>query len=144
MRHDEILGHVRDHFAQMLRRFRERSAVDGPANGLDLDALRASQGLSEDDPEDWATLLTHAEGADGLLRGFCEARCIGEAPEGGARALMLGELQKGYREYIARDLEHTAVFETLALEEPHSELPRAPISTVAATTSEPEVSRQPS
>jgi hypothetical protein len=110
MRYDEMRGHVRDHFAQMLREFRERSAADGPASGLALDILRASQGLSEGDPEDWAT-LAHDEGADGLLRRFCEARGIDEVPEGRGRVLMLSELQKGYREYVTRAIESTADFD---------------------------------
>jgi hypothetical protein len=46
MRYDDMRDHVRDHFNNMLRVFRERSAADGPASGLDLDALRAAQGLS--------------------------------------------------------------------------------------------------
>ena len=116
MRYDELRDHVRDHFSNMLREFRERSAADGPASGLDMDALRAGQGLSDGDAADWAGVV-HAEGADGLLRAFCAARGIAQEPEGRARSLLLAELQKGYREYIARAVEHTAKFETLTLEQ---------------------------
>ncbi|MDK3075698.1 hypothetical protein QO034_21765 [Sedimentitalea sp. JM2-8] len=49
MRYDEIREHVRDHFGQLLVQFRERSASNGPVNGLDMDALWAAQGLSDDD-----------------------------------------------------------------------------------------------
>lgn len=60
-----------------------------------MDALMASQGLSEGDPGDWAAMV-HAEGADGLLRAFCVARGIAPEPEGRARGLLLAELHKGY------------------------------------------------
>lgn len=56
MRYDEMREHMRDHFGQLLRDFRERSADRGPASGLDLDALRAAEGLSEGDAEAWAAL----------------------------------------------------------------------------------------
>ncbi|MCW3784515.1 hypothetical protein OM960_23640 [Defluviimonas sp. CAU 1641] len=116
MRYDEMRQHVRDHFGQLLRQFRERSAVDGPATDLDLDALSASLGLAEGDPDGWAS-LSHADGTDGLLRAFCDVRGIAPEPEGRARALMVTELQKGYREYVTRALEHTAEFNTLTLEQ---------------------------
>jgi hypothetical protein len=61
--------------------------------------------------------VAHAEGADGLLRAFCAARGIAPEPEGRARGLLLAELQKGYREYITRAVEHTAEFDTLTLEQ---------------------------
>ncbi len=114
MRYDEMRDHVREHFGQLLRDFHERSAADGPASGLDLDALRASQALSQDAPEDWAA-LSHPNGADGLLAAFCEARGIVPEPEGRERELLLSELQKGYREYIAEALDHTAAFDTVGL-----------------------------
>lgn len=59
---------------------------------------------------------SHDEGADGLLRAFCAARGIVPEPEGRERALMLAELQKGYREYVARAIEHTGEFDTLSLQ----------------------------
>jgi hypothetical protein len=107
---------MRDHFSNLLQQFRERSASDGPARGAALDALRAAEGLSEDQAEDWAG-RTHAEGADGLLRAFCAAIGIAPEPEGRARGLLLAELQKGYREYITRAVEHTEEFEKLPLEQ---------------------------
>lgn len=116
MRYDDMRNHVRDHFTGLLRGFRDRSAADGPASGLSMDALRASQGLSEGDPGDWAA-MAHAEGAEGLLRAFCAARGISPEPGGRARDLLLAELQKGYREYITRAVEHTAEFDTLTLEQ---------------------------
>ena len=115
MRYDEMRDHVREHFVQLLRDFREKSAATGPASGMDLDALKAGQGLAEGDPDDWAA-LTCGDG-DGLLRAFCELRGISEMPEDRERVMMAAELQKGYRDYIARALEHTAEFSTLAIEQ---------------------------
>lgn len=131
MRYDDMRNHVREHFTNLLREFRDGSAKDGPASGLRPDALRASEGLSEDDAAAWAT-VAHADGADGLLRAFCEARGIVPEPDGRARELLLTELQKGYREYIARALEHTADRDTLALEEAASPAPHAQRATSGA------------
>lgn len=137
MRYDDMREHVREHFTNMLREYRERSAADGPASGLDLDALRAAQGLSEGDARDWATLV-HPEGADGLLRAVCAARGITPEPEGRARGLLLAELQKGYREYVARAVEHTAEFDTLALEQAPDPAPEERQTRVAHNTVEPD------
>lgn len=123
MRYDQMRNHVREHFGQLLHDFRERSAASGPAVGLDLDTLRASQGLAEGDASDWAT-MTYPGGVDGLLHAFCEVREIVPEPEGQARALMVAELQKGYREYVARAIEHTAELDTLKLEQDANPAPR--------------------
>ena len=123
MRYDEMRGHVRDHFGKLLQDFRERSAATGPVYGVDMDALRAAQALSEGGPDDWAGAI-HPEGADGLLRAFCEARGVAPEPEGRERALMLAELQKGYKEYVCRALEVTADLDTLPLEEQAKSLRR--------------------
>jgi uncharacterized protein DUF6538 len=116
MRYDEMRDHVREHFCQLLRDFREKSAATGPASGMDLDALKAGRGLADGDPDDWAAVTPYGDG-DGLLRAFCELRGISEVPEDRERVMMVAELQKGYRDYIARALEHTAEFSTLAVEQ---------------------------
>ena len=136
MRYDEMRAHVRVHFLELLREFKERSADIGPASSFDLDALKAAQGLSQSDPEAWAT-ATHAEGTDGLLRGFCEAQNIAPVPEGRARRLMIAELQKGYRDYIANALTHTAGFDTLQLDQEANTAPRVEQSPASKGTSEP-------
>ncbi|MDD9732216.1 site-specific integrase [Mameliella sp. AT18] len=137
MRYDEIRGHVREHFGQMLRDFRDRSADSGPATGMALDALRAGLALSESATADWAP-LTHKDGADGLLRAFCAARGIAPEPEGRARSLLLAELQKGYREYVARAVEHTAEFDTLTIEQAPASAPAERETRVAHNTVEPD------
>ncbi|MGR3795579.1 tyrosine-type recombinase/integrase [Vannielia sp. SX4] len=137
MRYDDMRDHVRDHFTTMLREFRERSAADGPASGLDMDALQAAQGLSEGDAGSWAA-VAHAGGADGLLRAFCEARGIVPEPEGRARNLLLAELQKGYQEYISRALEHTTQFDTLSLEAEAAPMPRDLRETGSRGSAEPD------
>lgn len=135
MRYDDMRNHVRDHFGNLLREFRERCATNGPASGLDVDALRAAQGLSEGDAGAWAN-VTHSEGADGLLRTFCMARGIVPEPKGRERDLLLAELQKGYREYITRALEHTADFDTLQLEQSGKPASQSQQARVAGNTSE--------
>ena len=135
MRYDDMREHVREHFTNLLQEFRERSATDGPANGLDMDALRAAQGLSEGDAGEWAA-VTHGEGADGLLRAFCQARGISPEPEGRERDLMLAELQKGYREYITGALEDTADLDTLPLEQVEPAAPSAQQATVPDSSGE--------
>lgn len=111
MRYDEMREHVREHFTHLLREFHEQSAADGSADGVRLDALRASHGLAEGDPADWAD-LAHAEGSDGLVTAFCEMRRISPEPEGQKRTLLIAELQKGYREYVTHALKHSTDFDT--------------------------------
>lgn len=81
---------------------------------------------------------THGEGADGLLRAFCAARGIVSEPVGRERDLMLAELQKGYREYVARALEHTADFDTLPLQHVTRPAVRAQLASVANNTTDPD------
>jgi hypothetical protein len=46
----EIREHVRSHFQEQLRAFKEGLAVTGPKQGLDVEAMRTSQMLLEEDP----------------------------------------------------------------------------------------------
>lgn len=112
MRYDEMREHVREHFGSLLQKFQEQCAENGPVAGLELDALRASQGLAEGDAEGWAS-LSYTNGSDGLIQAFCEARDIVPEPEGRGRALLISELQKGYLQYVSHALKHTAEFDTL-------------------------------
>ncbi|MFG6561817.1 DUF6538 domain-containing protein [Sulfitobacter sp. 1A15299] len=56
MRYDEMRRHVRDHFIKRLEAFRARSEADGPPDGLNLHALRASDSLSESDADLWVDI----------------------------------------------------------------------------------------
>jgi len=49
MRYDEIRRHVQDQLKTTLAEFRDRIASDGPLDEAALDALRATQGLAEND-----------------------------------------------------------------------------------------------
>jgi integrase len=108
MRYDEIREHVRDHFRQLLRETQEDIASGGPMPAARLEALRASEGLAEGDPEAWAGLVSEG-GSDGLLRGFCEARGIDEgALSEEHRDWLLGALQSGHRAYAREALTYSA------------------------------------
>jgi hypothetical protein len=96
MRYDAIREHVRDHFGQLLRKFRERCDAKGPVDEFTLDALKAGLAFAEDDADSFTSVI-HTDGATGLLREFCEIRGISEEMEGRERALMVSEFQKGYR-----------------------------------------------
>ena len=114
MRYDEIRLHVREHFSSLLETFQRRTASDGPASGIDLTALRNGRGLAEDTTDNWA-VSTHLEGAQGLVRDFCDARGIAEDLSERDRELLLLELHKGYREYIEEALRHTAALDTVGI-----------------------------
>jgi integrase len=122
MRYDEMRAHVREHFSQILRQFRERSAADGPASTVELDALRASETLADGDLSGWLSLTRYGDDK-ALVRAFCERRGIEDVPEGEAAARLARELQKGYREYAARALEYSAQFDTLPLSEADTSAP---------------------
>lgn len=113
MRYDEMREHVRQHFADRLQEFWKKTAENGPASGKDLDVLRATQGFAEGDDEVWQSML--ADGADGLVRAFCEARSIVPEPEGRERAQMITELRKGHREFLAGAIKHVGEFVVLSL-----------------------------
>ncbi|WP_209426487.1 hypothetical protein, partial [Pararhodobacter sp. SW119] len=134
MRYDELREHVRDHFGQFLRDFLERSASDGPASGPALEVL--TKGVPEIDAEDWGARYD-PDGTDALVRAFCAKRGIDPVPEGRARQLMLTEIQKGYKEYVTRALEHTTAFNTLNMEQapmqaPHAVHPDVSVAQVAS------------
>lgn len=88
MRYDEIRRHVREHYEQLLASFREKVAAEGPLRDENLDGLRASQKLLEDDAELFAK-STHQEGEEGLLRAFCDARGVTKYPKGGSASCCL-------------------------------------------------------
>ena len=140
MRYDDMREHVRDHFYQLLRAFREKAAASGPVTGVGLAALRSSESPAQDDADNWASMI-HAEETAGLLREFCAARGISQVPEGRERDLLLAELQKGYREYISRALAQTQEYDTLVLEqEPLRTTPVARIQDRKAVTQVQELS----
>lgn len=117
MKYDEIRRHVREHFRDLLRRADDRIAEVGPMEDAGLDALRASQGLAEWPSPDWAALI-HPDGADGLLRAFCDLRGIPAAslsPD--KRALILDELRIGHGAYAAEVLASQAKLGTYDLRE---------------------------
>jgi integrase len=127
MRYDEMRQHVRDHFAKMLQQFREKCSESGPAGDFARDTLRTSLGLAKEPLGDWLG-LTHYEDTGGLVRAFCEVRNIADIPEGREAELLAAELQKGYREYVARALEHTEEFDTISLTAEMTPQPVAPNS----------------
>ena len=53
MRYDDTRRHVREHFNDLLSKFRERVSVDGPMEGLRLDGLKASQKLADESLDDY-------------------------------------------------------------------------------------------
>lgn len=108
MRYDAIRRHVRDHFREMLRKLKERVSEAGPLVPQQIVGLTNAQGLAELDTEDWA-MLTHPEGAPGLMRDFCARRSIPEGdltPE--SRGWLLKELRNGHRSYAAEVLAYNA------------------------------------
>jgi integrase len=114
MRYDEMREHVRAHFGEMLRRFRERSADTGPVDGLELEGLRTTA-IVGGDGADWLELSEYETETD-LVRRFCSLRGVEDVPEGRAAHLLAAEINKGFREYVAKALEQTAEFDTLTLE----------------------------
>lgn len=114
MRYDEMREHVRTHFSQVLARFKERVAEDGPPDNSELGALLVSREQAEKDIEDWLDLTRYADAAE-LAQEFCTRRDIREVPNGRSATLLALELQKGYRDYMARALAHLAELDTLPL-----------------------------
>ncbi len=114
MRYDQMREHVRDHFSNMLRQFREHRAADSPLGDTDLGALKLSRSLAVSDTNDWLA-FTQYDDAEALLRAFCEARGIAEIPDGREAELLLAGVRKGHREYVDRALQHSAEFDTLPL-----------------------------
>lgn len=96
MRYEDMRNHVRDHFSDMLQKFRDRTADEGPADEVRLGALKTAQTLARANDADWLE-LTQYEDAQALLRAFCEARGISEVPDGREAQLLLAELRKGHR-----------------------------------------------
>lgn len=116
MRYEDMRNHVRDHFSDMLQKFRDRTADEGPADEVDLGALKTAQTLAQANDADWLE-LTQYEDAQALLSAFCEARGIAEVPDGREAQMLLAELRKGHREFVQRAIEHTNQFDTLSLEQ---------------------------
>ncbi|MDP5217861.1 site-specific integrase [Ruegeria sp. 2205SS24-7] len=120
MRYDEIRAHVREHFQDLLTKFRERTAETGPVDGVGLDALRAAETISGDDPEWWADIFTEG-GQNGFLRSFCARRGIQEADlTRGDKDHLLDELRKGHNAYAKAAIAHNASLDSLDLETPMS------------------------
>lgn len=136
-RYDEMRDHVHDHFSQMLRSFREKTAAEGPLDEARLDVLRASQALAEDGPDQF-TAITSPDDEDALMRDFCTARGIEEILEGRERKLLSDEFFKGYREFLARAMDHTAEFYALTLDENCSPAHRTTLATVNTTVQDVE------
>ena len=114
MRYEDMRNHVRDHFSDMLQKFRDRTADEGPADEVRMGALKTAQTLAQANDADWLE-LTQYEDAQALLRAFCETRGIDEGPDGREAKLLLAELRKGHREFVERAIEHTSEFDTLSL-----------------------------
>ena len=114
MRYEDMRNHVRDHFSGMLRKYRDRTADEGPADELRMGALRTAQTLAQANDADWLE-LTQYEDAQALLKAFCEARGISEVPDGREARLLFAEVRKGHREFVERAIEHVSDFDTLPL-----------------------------
>lgn len=115
--------HVREHYGQLLRRFRDKTAADGPPTQDVWAGLKNAQELFADDPEEFAA-LSHPGGEDGLLRAFCAARGINGVPAGRARALLLEEIWKGHKAFISGAIEHAKEFDSVVLEQGQNTTPQ--------------------
>lgn len=107
MKYEDIRQHVEGHFRNLLAGFRARTAEDGPVDEQALRVLEASVWLAEAPTGDAAD-ITRPDGADGLLREFCELRGVDPELDPKARQLLLSEIQKGYRSYLRAALDHNA------------------------------------
>jgi len=114
MRYDDIRQHVREHFTDLLSKFKERVSVDGPLEGLRLDGMRTSQVLAGEPLDDYLALTT-TDGGDALLSAFCERRGITDDLKPEARKLVQQELHKGLKSFLDEAIEFNASFEGLDL-----------------------------
>jgi hypothetical protein len=73
MRYEDMRRHVREHFSDMLQKFRDRSADEGPPDVLGMSTLQTSQDLTDADDERWLEFLPY-ESVRALLQAFCAAR----------------------------------------------------------------------
>ena len=74
MRYDLMRQHVQEHFSQMLRDFRERTAADGPLTEGQLFALRAAQTQATGPVADWLDLSRYEDEMD--LHRFCSGHVL--------------------------------------------------------------------
>ena len=114
MRYDEIRQHVREHFNDLLSKFREEVSVDGPVKGSRLDAMTTSQELADEPLDDYLALTT-TDGGDALLSAFCERQGITEELQPEARKLVLQELKKGYKSFLDEAIELNNSFDDFDL-----------------------------
>jgi hypothetical protein len=56
MRYDEIRRHVQQHFRELLLAFKGDIEADGPPDAQQLNALRATEGRADGDPETWRAM----------------------------------------------------------------------------------------
>jgi integrase len=110
MRYDEIRRHVREHFTDLLAKFREAVSVDGPVVGPHKDALTSSQALAGEPLGDFLA-VTALDGGDALLSAFCESRGITEDLDPAKQKQMLNELYKGYKIFLDEALQINASFD---------------------------------
>ena len=109
MRYDEIRQHVREHFVDLLSKFKERVSVNGPIEGQRLDVLVTSQKVADEPLGDYLDVAT-ADGGDALLSAFCERQGITDNLSTDARMLVQQELHKGYKSFLDEAIKFNASF----------------------------------
>ena len=79
MRYDEIKQHVQEYFRDMLTRFKEELAAEGPPGEDTLSKLEDRRRLAALDLDAFLTEQSHGGTAQGLIAAFCQKRGIAEA-----------------------------------------------------------------
>lgn len=109
MRYDEMRRLVETHFRKLLQSHKDGILADGGISGGSTDALRLSASIAGDDLSDWLASLPDDQGND-LLGRFKALSGIGDLSVE-KDALLLAEIQKGYRSFLVAALEYNGTLE---------------------------------
>lgn len=78
MRYDEVRKHVQEYFRDMLTKFKNEVAEEGPPGAEKLTKIEGRRHLAGLDLDTFLTRQTHGGSAEGLIAAFCQRRGISE------------------------------------------------------------------